>query len=72
MKPEFVVVDGNGNTSFDSKKEESEKFSTYKSAKRRADELAKSEPGKPVSICEVIAKIECVVSKPTTVASKGE
>jgi hypothetical protein len=48
----FVVVDGDNNISWSAKKDAGEAFATFKAAHKRAEEIAKAEPGTKVLICE--------------------
>jgi hypothetical protein len=69
MKREYVVIDKDGNVSWSATKAAAEKFSTWKAAKKRAEELAASEPGEPVKIYELTAET-IVPLKPVETARK--
>lgn len=66
MKREFVVTDGEGNISWSAKTESTEKFSTFKAAKKRAEELAASEPGTIINIYELTAQAVAPVGRTET------
>ena len=61
---EYFVIDGEGHVSFSLKEESPEAFDKLETAKRRARELAKSEPGHTVVIAQSIAYVTCEVSAP--------
>jgi len=61
---EYFVIDQSGHMSFSIGDEEPESFGTLDAAKRRARELAKSEPGRTVVIAQSIAYVTCEVSPP--------
>jgi hypothetical protein len=52
----YVVVDPEGNTSFDNKTADQEKFRSFKAARSRAEELAKDNPGETIGIYELTAE----------------
>lgn len=41
-----------------------ERFASLKTAQKRAEELAESEPGKMFEIVQSVAEVECPVGKP--------
>ena len=57
---EYFVIDGAGMVSF--RHDEPEAFGTFAEAKRRARELAKSEPGHAVAITQSVALVTCEVA----------
>jgi hypothetical protein len=57
---EYFVIDGAGLVSF--KHDEPEAFGTFAEAKKRARDLAKSEPGHAVAITQAIAIVTCEVA----------
>lgn len=57
----YVVVDGNNNISWSARAEAGEAFDTYAKAKKRATDIAESEPGTEVLICEAQTIICCDV-----------
>lgn len=62
MKRRFVVIDQEGNVSWNEKTEKGENFSTFKAARKRAEEIAASEPGGVVSVYELTAESLCAVA----------
>jgi len=64
--PEYFVIDGEGRISFSPSDQIPEAFGTLAKAKRRARELAKSEPGLTVVVAMSVAWVTCEVSKPVT------
>ena len=57
MKSEFVVIDQEGNASFNAKKEAPEAFAKFPTADKRAHELADSEPGQTIGIYRLVATV---------------
>jgi hypothetical protein len=41
-----------------------ERFASFKTAQKRAEALAKSEPGKMYEIVQSVGEVECAVGKP--------
>ena len=66
MKREYVVIDEEGSVSFSAAKETPEKFSTWKSAKKRAEELAAYSPGQTIKIYELTAETKCSLAPAET------
>ena len=64
MKREYVVTDKDGNVSYDENAECPQKFLTFKAARTRAEELAKTAPGEIISIYELTATAFCDVLAP--------
>lgn len=59
----YVVVDEEGNMSWNDKTEKPENFVTFKTAEKRARELAEFAPGKPIKIYELMATAIVPVGK---------
>lgn len=65
----FFVIDATENlTSWSNKTESGEKFRSVKSARKRALELAASEPGKKFYICQVLNAAVADVASPKITA----
>lgn len=64
MSKEYFVIDGDGHVSFSIREEAPDAYATLAAAKKRARELAKSEPGHTVVIAQSIAFVTCEVSAP--------
>ena len=56
MRTEYIVRDDEGNVSFSDKTEATESFKTFRSAEKRAKELAGFAPGKAIGIYELVAE----------------
>lgn len=67
MKKNFYVLDAEGNVSFSAKRDATEHFTTMSAALTRANELAVSEPGKPVHIASTVEIVMCEISAPKRV-----
>lgn len=61
MAKQYVVVDEDNLTSWSDKPEGAERFPTLKAARKRATELAKTEPGKPFTIFEACSVVSAPV-----------
>lgn len=61
----YFVIDGQNLVSWSTKKNEAECFKTYDAARRRAAEIAESEPGTEVLICEVQSIMRATVNPVT-------
>lgn len=59
---EYFVIDGTGLVSFSIKDEGPEAFATFAQAKKRARDLAKSEPGHAVVITQSVALVTCEIA----------
>jgi hypothetical protein len=66
METRYIVCDGRGYRSVSENTEKNETFATFRSAERRAKQLARESPGETVLICEVTAECVCRVSTPET------
>lgn len=63
MSREYFVIDGEGFISY-AADHEPEAFATFAAAKKRAVDLAKSEPGHTVTVSRAIAYVACPVAAP--------
>ena len=61
---EYFVLDGDGHVSFNIRDEATEAFATLTAAKRRAREMAKSEPGHTIVITQSVAFVTCEIAPP--------
>lgn len=66
MPKDFIVVDSEGLAWNVDGADEPARFKTHKQAKSRAEELAKSEPGKLFGIYERVAESSVPIGKPET------
>ena len=69
MKREFVVIDENGNVSYDTKEDQPESFRSFKAARARAEGIAASAPGQSIKIFELTAE-SLVPIKPVVTSRK--
>jgi hypothetical protein len=65
---DFYLIDLDGNTIWHGREKNDgpQSFGTFKDAERRAKTYAKSCPGEPVRIAQVVAVVSCGVSPPVT------
>ena len=64
----YYVIDSDENlTSYDGDADPAESFSSARSARKRAKELAQNEPGKRFYIARVVASVHCPVDDPVEV-----
>jgi hypothetical protein len=64
MTTRFFVIDAEGNPSWSVKNEAPEHFKNQAAARKRAEEMAESEPGSPVYVAQAIETVKCEVSPP--------
>jgi len=64
----YYVIDSDENlTSYSADAEAAESFTSARSARKRAKELAQNEPGKRFYIAHVVASVHCPVGDPVEV-----
>jgi hypothetical protein len=63
VETKYVVIDPEGNASFDPKGEEPEAFASFRSAEKRAKEMAQTSPGETIGIFELTGEVCCPVGK---------
>lgn len=64
MKTEYIVLDNDGQRSLGGKKcDELESFSTFRTAEKRAKELAANAPGEVIRILELVGEVKAPVGK---------
>lgn len=65
----WVVVNSDGNVSWSAKTEAPEQFSTPMAARRRAVEIAESNPGEPCYVCKAVGKAVAKITAPIGAAT---
>lgn len=63
METKYVVLDVEGNTSYDPKGDFPEDFATFRAAEKRAKEIALTSPGETICIYELTAEVIAPVGK---------
>lgn len=63
METKYVVIDTEGNASFDPKGDLPEDFTSFRAAEKRAKEIAKTAPGETIRIYELTAEVTVPVGK---------
>lgn len=62
----YVVTDEDGCISWSGKTKAAESFKTFEAAEKRATELAKCSPGRPIGVYALAATVEAPVLSPVT------
>ena len=68
MTSRYVVIDSDSMTTWSDKNDHGESFKSFKNAERRAQEVARDEPGKSVGIYERIASVIVEIGAPRTIS----
>ena len=67
MTSRYVVIDGDNMPSWSDKHDCPESFTSFKTAEKKAREIAASDPGKSVSIFEKVATVIADVDRKSVV-----